>query len=311
MARYIAGRVAQAAVVIWIVASIVFVIVRLTPGDAAQQIAGPDASEATIQEIRHQLGIDRPIYRQYFTFLGQAARGDFNRSLRLNDSALSVVLDRAPATAKLAAVALTISVGLGGLVGVLAAMSPGGLVDRTGKAVAVLGQAMPTFWIGLLLIMFFAVRLNWLPTSGTGTWKHYILPGITIGWFSMAAMVRLTRSAMLDVLSSDYVRLLKIKGLSRRSIVFKHALRNAAIPVLTLASLQLVAFLSGSVVVESIFAWPGVGRLLVDAITQRDYTVVQAATLFISVTLVLVNLCVDLLYAVLDPRIKYGAEAAR
>lgn len=310
MTNYIAGRLLQAVVVVWFVASIVFIVVRLTPGDAARQLAGPDATQETVDDLNRQLGLDRPLPEQYVSFLTDALQGDLSRSLRLNEPALDVVMDRAPATLRLAAVGMLISVGLGGLIGVLSATRPRGFVDRFGKLFAILGQSMPTFWIGLLGILFFSVQLGWLPTSGTGSWKHYILPAATLGWFSMAAMVRLTRSAMLDVLESDYVRLLRIKGLSRRSIIYKHALRNAAIPVLTLASLQLIGFLSGSVVVETIFAWPGVGRLMIDSINNRDYTIVQAVTLLISVSLVLINLLVDISYAFLDPRIKYGGAAA-
>jgi ABC-type dipeptide/oligopeptide/nickel transport system permease component len=164
---------------------------------------------------------------------------------------------------------------------------------------------MPSFWVGLLLILLFAVKLGWLPTSGTGSWKHYILPAATLGWLSMASIMRLTRSAMLDVLDSDFVRLLRIKGTSERSILFRHALRNAALPVLTLASLQLVAFVSGSVVVETIFNWPGLGRLLSESAFSRDYTVVQAGVFVVSSVLVLTNLVVDVLYAYIDPRIRY------
>jgi len=291
--------------VIWIVASIVFVVVRLTPGDAARQLAGPDANEATVEDLRHQLGLDQALYRQYVEFLSGVARADFKDSLRFREPAFGLVMDRLPATIRLALVAFIISAGIGGMLGVLSAARPGSIIDRAGRLFAILGQSMPTFWIGILFIMIFAVRLGWLPTSGTGTWRHYILPAATLGWFSMAAMFRLTRSAMLDVLASDYIRLTRIKGLSERQILFKHALKNASLPVLTLASLQLIAFMSGSVVVETIFAWPGAGKLMIDSIAARDYTVVQAVTLVMSIMLVLVNLSVDLL-AVIDPRIRYS-----
>jgi ABC-type dipeptide/oligopeptide/nickel transport system permease component len=306
MTRYIFYRVIQAIVVIWIVATLVFVIVRLTPGDAAQQIAGPDASREQIELVRGELGLNDSLWKQYSDYMTRAVRGDFRDSLRFKEPAMGMVMERFPATLKLAALAFVISVGLGGLIGVGSALRPGGAVDRFGKYFAILGQSMPSFWVGLLFILLFAVRFGVLPAAGYGDWKHYILPAATLGWFSMAAMMRLTRSAMLDVLDTDYVKLLRIKGLSMKKIVFKHALRNAAIPILTLASLQLVAFLSGSVVVETIFAWPGVGRLMVESVTARDYTVVQAATFLISVTLVTVNLLVDLTYAYIDPRIRYS-----
>lgn len=306
MARYVASRLVQAVIVVWIVATLVFLIVRLTPGDAAQQIAGPDASLETIELIRIELGLDDPLLVQYGDYMVRVVQGDFRDSLRLQQPSMGVVLERFPATLSVAFLALLLSVGGGGLIGIGSAMRPGGFVDRFGKAFAILGQSIPTFWAGMLFIFLFAVTLGVLPVAGTGTWKHYILPSVTLGWFSMAAMVRLTRSSMLDALDSDFVKLLRIKGLSNRSIVFKHALRNALIPVLTLASLQMVAFLSGSVVVEAVFNWPGVGKLMVDSVHARDYTVVQAATFLLALTLVIVNLIVDLTYAYIDPRIRYG-----
>jgi peptide/nickel transport system permease protein len=306
MARYIASRLIQAIIVVWIVATFVFFLLRLAPGDPAVLLAGLDADPTVIEQTRERFGLNDPLAEQYVRFLGEAAQGDFRDSVRTNQPALDLVIDKFPATLKLALISFVISVGLGGLIGVASAVWPGGPVDRFGKLFAVLGQSMPTFWIGLLFILLFSVELGWLPTAGDATWKHYILPAATLGWFSMAAMMRLTRSAMLDVLESDHVKMLRIKGLPERSVIMKHALRNASIPVLTLASLQLVAFLSGSVVVETIFGWPGVGRLMVDSVTARDYTVIQAATFLISVLLVLVNLVVDLSYAYIDPRIRYA-----
>lgn len=306
MTRYVVNRVLQAFVVVWIVTTLVFVLVRLTPGDAAQVLAGPSAPQEEIDSLRGQLGLDQSLGAQYVDYMSRVVRGDFRQSLRFRQSAMGLVLERFPNTLKLAGIALVISVGVGGLIGVGSAIRPGGWVDRGGKFFAILGQSMPTFWIGLLGILIFAVKLRWLPAAGPGGWKNYILPSVTLGWFSMAAMVRLTRSAMLDVLESDSVKFLRIKGLRERDIIFKHALRNAAIPILTLAGLQFVAFLSGSVVVETIFGWPGSGKLLVESVNARDYTVVQAGTFFISIVLVLVNLGIDLTYGFIDPRIRFG-----
>jgi len=306
MARYVVSRVLQAIIVVWIVTTLVFVLVRLTPGDAAQVLAGPSAPQEEIDALRKELGLDQSLGSQYVDYMSRVVRGDFRDSLRFHESAMGLMLDRFPNTLKLAGIALVISVGLGGLIGVGSAIHPGGLVDRGGKFFAILGQSMPTFWIGLLGILIFAVKLGWLPAAGPGDWKHYILPSATLGWFSMAAMVRLTRSAMLDVLESDSVKFLRIKGLREREIIFKHALRNASIPILTLAGLQFVAFLSGSVIIETIFGWPGSGRLMVESVTARDYTVVQAGTFFISIVLVLVNLVIDLTYGFIDPRIRFG-----
>jgi peptide/nickel transport system permease protein len=304
VARYIVSRLIQAVIVVWIVATIVFIVVRLTPGDAAQQIAGTDASAQDIARVRAQLGLDQSIAKQYVQYIGRVVHGDFRRSLRYQEPAMQLVLNRLPNTLKLVPLALAISIGLGGLIGIGAAAFPGSMLDRFGRLFAVLGQSMPTFWIGLLFILLFAVKLRWFPAAGTGDWHHYVLPAVTLGWFSMAAMMRLTNSTMGGELQSDYVKLLRAKGLSRRSIIFKHALRNASLPLLTLASLQLVAFLSGSVVVEAIFSWPGVGQLMVDSVHARDYTVVQAATFLLATLLVLVNLAVDLAYGYLDPRIR-------
>jgi ABC-type dipeptide/oligopeptide/nickel transport system permease component len=306
MARYATYRVLQAFVVIWIVATLVFVIVRLTPGDAAFQVAGPDASRETVALIRAQLGLNDSLPEQYVRYLSRVVRGDFQQSLRFGDPAMSIVIDRIPNTMRLAGLALFISVSLGGLVGILSAVRPGGLTDQLGKAFVIVGQSMPSFLIGILVVLIFAVKLRLLPAAGTGSWKHFVLPAATLGWFSMAAVTRLTRSAMLDVLETDYVKFLRIKGLPTRTIVLKHALRNASLPILTLVAIQLTTFLSGSVVVESIFAWPGVGRLMTDSVTARDYTVIQAATFVISATLVTVNLLVDLCYAYIDPRIRYS-----
>lgn len=309
MGSYVVGRVVQACIVVWLVATVVFAVVRLTPGDPAQQIAGAEADRETVQQLREQLGLDRSLGAQYASYLGLLIRADMGESLVFREPAVDLVRHRLANTLKLALVALSISVGFGAFLGVMSAARAGGVIDRTAQLFAVFGQSMPTFWIGLLFILIFAVNLSWLPTSGTGSWKHYILPATTLGWFSMAAMVRLTRSAILDELHTDYVRLLQAKGLSWQRIMFQHALRNASLPVLTLASLQLVAFFSGSVVVETVFAWPGLGRLLIDAIYARDYPVVQAATLLFAVLLVVVNLVIDLCYAVIDPRIRYGASS--
>jgi len=305
MATYIVNRLIQAAVVIWIVVTVVFFLVRLSPGDPALQLAGPDADKQTIDLFRQQLGLRHSLPAQYGTFVSRVVELDFGKSLRFGDPALRLVLRRFPATLRLTLLAFAISVGIGGLVGIASAVRPGGLVDTVGKFLAILGQSFPSFWIGLLLILLFSVRLRWLPTAGDDGFSHYVLPAITLGWFSMAAMVRVTRSAMVDSLDSEYVRMLRAKGLSEKSIVYKHALRNASIVILTLASLQFATFLSASVLVETIFAWPGVGRLMVESVRARDYTVVQSATFVLSTLLVLVNMLVDLSYTYIDPRIRY------
>ena len=309
MGRYISGRLVQAAIVVWIVATFVFVLVRLTPGDPAIRIAGPDADLATVERIRENLGLNDSIATQYVRYLGDAVQGDFGDSTRFAQGAMELAWDRFPATLELAFAAFLISATLGIALGLVSATWPGSVADHAGKSFAVVGQSMPTFWIGLLLILIFSVNLRILPTAGTGSWRHFILPAVTLGWFSMTAMLRLTRSAMLDEVSRDYMKLLRAKGLSERRIMLRHALRNASIPIFTMAGLQFAIFLSGSVVVETVFAWPGVGRLMVESVAERDYPVVQAATFLVAITLVLLNLFVDLSYGWLDPRVRVGRNS--
>lgn len=305
MLGFILRRFGQAVIAVIGVSIIVFIAVRMT-GDLARFVLPPDAGAADLARVRAEYGVDRPLYVQYWLFLAKAATGDFGYSWRWQGSAWAVVWDRLPATLELALAAAAITAVISIVVGTTSAVRPGSRIDTVGKGFAILGQSMPTFWVGILLILIFSVRLRWLPTSGRQGLAYLILPAITLGWYSAAAQTRLIRSSMLDVLDSEYIKMARVKGVPEFYVIYKHALRNAALPVLTLMGVQWAQLLSGSVIVETIFAWPGVGRTIVEAIFNRDFAVVQAGTVIMSVIFVSANLLVDLLYGLLDPRIRYG-----
>jgi peptide/nickel transport system permease protein len=305
MIRYILQRLGLALITVWGISIIVFLLARLS-GDPLLLLVPPEATQAEVEQIRHSYALDRSLPEQYVNYMTGVLHGDFGESLRFGEATLPLVLERLPASLKLAVAAMALSAGLGVSMGVLSAARPGGWIDSFGKGFAMLGQSVPVFWLGLMLVLVFGVRLKWFPTSGAGGWKHIVLPALTLGWYSTAAMVRITRSAMLDVLDADYIRLAQIKGVHPFKIITKHALRNAAIPIVTLASLQFIALINGAVVTETIFAWPGMGRLTVDAVFARDFPLVQTAVFVASVLFVLTNLAVDLLYGYLNPRISYA-----
>ena len=286
------------------VSFVVFFILHLT-GDPALVLLPPDATAQDIQEFREKMGFNDPFLVQYGRFLRGALRGDFGRSVRHDEPAFDLVAERLPATLELAGAALLIALALAIPAGIVSAVRRNSLVDYVSTVVALLGQSMPTFWLGIMLILVFSVRLNLLPSSGRGTLEHLILPAITLGLFTTARITRLTRSGMLEVLNQDYIRTARAKGVGGPPVVWKHALKNAAIPIVTIVGIELGTLLGGSVITETIFAWPGVGRLSVQAIYNRDYPVVQAAVFLLSTTFVLVNLVVDMLYTYLDPRIRF------
>jgi peptide/nickel transport system permease protein len=259
-----------------------------------------------IEETRRNLGLDKPLWVQYLIFAQNALVGDFGNSYRWKMPALKLILDRLPATIELALAGLLFSVAVAVPVGVMSAVHRGGWIDRIGRVFAMLGQAMPAFWVGLLLILVFAIKLNWLPAFGHGSWSQLVLPAISLGWYPVAAQTRIVRSAMLDVLDSDHIRLSRALGTPERLIVWKYALRNAAVPLLTMLGVYFAAMLGGAFVVETIFAWPGVGRTVVEAVFSRDFPVVQAGVLFTSILFVFSNLLVDLSYGLVDPRIRHG-----
>ena len=282
----------------------VFLLTHIT-GDPAVLIAPEEATFKQIEKIRDQLGLNKPIYTQYWIYISGVVRGDFGTSFKFDMPASKMFLARFPNTVKLALVSMTLAVLLGIPTGILSAVRMGRGFDKFGKIFALLGQALPRFWLGIMLMILFAVKLKILPTSGMGTWKHYVLPAITLGWYATAALTRLSRSAMLDVLDTEYIKMARIKGVSEFAVVVKHAFRNAMAPVVTLLGLQFVFLLNGTVITETIFNWPGVGRLIIEGVFGRDYPVVQMCVLIASFLYVFVNLFVDILYAYIDPRIRY------
>jgi len=301
---FLARRFLLVLVVIWGAATLAFFLLFLS-GDPVNLLLPLDASPEVREQFRQANGFDRPMGEQYLRYLGRAVQGDLGVSLRNQTPALGLVLERMPASMLLASTALLFSVVFGVLAGVLAAVRKGTTTEFAVLLLALLGQSLPVFWLGLMLILVFGLELRWLPISGYGTWQHLILPTIAVGTFSMAAIARLTRGGVLRELRSDHVRTARAKGLPDRVVIYKHALRNAAIPVITVVGLQLGNLLSGAVITETIFAWPGVGRLVLTAVTQKDFPVVQAAVIVFSVLLAVINLTVDLLYSVLDPRVRY------
>lgn len=284
---------------------IIFLISRLS-GDPLALLLPADAPPQVIEQTRQHLGLDQPLVAQYLVFLRNAVTGDFGKSYRWQEPALDLILERLPATVELALAALAFSIAMAVPFGVLSAVYRGSWFDRFAKVFAMAGQAMPNFWVGLLLILFFAVQLNWLPAFGRESWSSLVLPAIALGWYPVAAQTRVVRSAMLDVLDSDYIRMGRAMGLPERVLIWKYALRNAAIPLVTILGVYFAAMLGGAFVVEVIFAWPGVGRTVVEAVFARDFPVVQAGVMLTSVLFVLSNLLVDLSYGLIDPRIRHA-----
>jgi len=302
---YVIQRGLQVLLVIFLSLNAVFFMTRLA-GDPTLLYVPQNASPAEVAKIRHELGFDRPLYIQYRDFMKRAVRGDFGQSLRYQEPALPLVLQRFPATAELAACAFIFSLLVAIPVGVVGASRRGSVLDAIGVVSTVIGQAVPGFWLGLILIYFLSVKLHLLPTGGYGGFKHFVMPTLTLAAYTTAQFTRLTRSTMIDVLSEDYVRTARSKGVTDRRALYKHALRNAVIPLITIAGLQLGRMLGGVVVIETVFSWPGLGRLIVQALLNRDFTVVLAGVLLTSVTYSIINFIIDLSYGYVDPRIRYG-----
>jgi peptide/nickel transport system permease protein len=303
MKTFFLRRLLQSLVVLLGVSFVVFFILFLT-GDPAAVMLPPEATAEDIQRFRESMGFNDPFFVQYGRFLLGALRGNFGTSIRHGEPAFTLVVERMPATFELAGAALVIALLLAIPAGIVSAVRRNTPVDYISTVVALLGQSMPTFWLGIMLILVFSVQFHVLPSSGRGTWQHLVLPAVTLGLFTTARITRLTRSGMLEVLNQDYIRTAKAKGVSDPPVVWKHALKNAAIPIVTIVGIELGTLLGGSVITETIFAWPGVGRLSVQAIYNRDYPVVQAAVFLLAATFIVVNLLVDLIYTYLDPRIR-------
>nr|WP_242535182.1 ABC transporter permease [Roseococcus suduntuyensis] len=303
--RFTLRRLLLALVVGVAVSAIAFMLLRIS-GDLAISLAGEDASPADVERIREQYGLNRPIIVQYAEWLWRAVRGDLGRSLFYPESVANLIMSRLPVTLSLAGAGLVIALLISLPLGIIAALKRNTWVDRGALGVAVIGQAMPNFWFGLLMIFFFGLTLGWLPISGSDTWLHFVMPAITLGWFSAPVLMRLTRGGMVEVMTSDYIRTARAKGLPARVVVLKHALRNAIIPVVALCSVQFGNMLSGSVIIETVFALQGIGYLAWEAISRRDFPVVQGILLLVALFYVALTLLADILNAWLDPRIRRG-----
>ena len=305
MARFLLTRFLQSLVALAILSVVVFVLARAT-GDPLHLILPMSASPEDYANARRYLGLDRPYVEQYLTFIGHAVVGDFGTSLRARRPVSELLRERLPNSIKLATFAMGVSMLMAFPLGVMAAVHKGTGVDRAAQVIAVLGQSLPTFWVAIILVEVVAGRLQWLPAAGMDSFASYILPGFTLGWFVVAGMMRLLRSSMLEVLDSEYVKLARVKGVAERWVVWQHALKNALIPVVTFAGIYFAILVTTAIVVETVFAWPGLGRLAYEAITSRDFPVIQAVVLTTAAIVAVVNLGVDCLYAVVDPRIRYG-----
>ena len=303
MAQYIVRRVGYCLLSLLLLSLTIFFFVRVT-GDPAALLVEPGASAADIAAIHQRFGLDRPLWEQYGLFMWSLAHGDLGQSFYYQTPVSELYMSRLPYSLLLAGVAMVFSLVIGIPTGVLASVRVGRFWDSAGKLFALLGLSLPSFWVGLVLILIFSVYLRWLPSSGAGTPAHLIMPAFALGWYFAAAHMRLTRSSMLDVLGSEYIKLARLKGLPEALVIAKHAFKNALIPVITLAGINLVVMINVAIVVETVFAWPGIGRLLYEGVTFRDFPVVQAVVVIGGSMIILVNLLVDILYALIDPRIR-------
>ncbi|HYX01536.1 MAG TPA: ABC transporter permease [Reyranella sp.] len=303
MKQYILRRAGYSLLSLFLLSLTIFFFVRVT-GDPTTLMLEPGASQQDIDNLRHQLGLDEPIWTQYWHFVESFITGNLGQSFYYRTPVFDLYLERLPNSLLLAAVAMAFSLMVGIPSGVLAAVRVGGFWDNAGKIFTLLGLSLPGFFVGLVLILFFTVYLGWLPSSGSGTALHIIMPAVTLGWYFAASHMRLTRSSMLEVLGSEYVKLARLKGLPEALVIGKHAFKNALIPVITLAGINLVLMINATVIVEMIFAWPGIGRLLYEGVSFRDFPVVQAVVVLGGSMIILVNLLIDVLYAVIDPRIR-------
>jgi ABC-type dipeptide/oligopeptide/nickel transport system permease component len=303
MAQFISRRVGYCLLSLLLLSLTIFFFVRVT-GDPAALLVEPGASAADIAAIHQRFGLDRPLWEQYGLFMWALAHGDLGQSFYYQTPVSELYFSRLPYSLLLATAAMVFSLVIGIPSGVLASVRVGRFWDSAGKLFALLGLSLPSFWVGLVLILIFSVYLRWLPSSGAGTPAHLIMPAFALGWYFAAAHMRLTRSSMLDVLGSEYIKLARLKGLPEALVIAKHAFKNALIPVITLAGINLVIMINVAVVVETVFAWPGIGRLLYEGITFRDFPVVQGVVLLGGAMIIIVNLAIDILYAVIDPRIR-------
>lgn len=304
MTQFLLKRSLQSVLVILGAITLVFFILRVAPGDPAVLYAGPQATQEDIAAARTTLGLDQPVFLQYLHFIGDVMRFDFGNSYRLNGSAIGLLIDRIPATLLLATAAITLAVALGFVFGIWAGLREGRPADTILSSLSLFGQAAPNFWIGIVLILFLSANLRLLPSSGFGSPTHLIMPAVTLALPLIGLITRLVRAGLIDIMGQPYIRAARARGYASRVIVWHHAMRNMLIPVVTVIGLQFGVLLEGSIVIEVVFAWPGVGRLLVDSVITRDYSVVQVTVLFIAAMFIIINVIVDLLYVYLDPRVR-------
>ncbi len=306
MFNYIIKRLILLIPVVFGVVTLVFFLVHLIPGDPVEVMLGEQARAADKEMLRHELRLDRPLMEQYRLYLTGLARGDLGRSIHFREPVLTMITRRFPATILLTLAAMFVAILIAIPIGIVSATKQYSLIDNASMFFALLGISMPNFWLGPLLILLFSIQLGWLPVSGMGGVEHLILPSITLGTALAAILTRMTRAGILEVIRQQYIVTARAKGLAEKKVLYKHALKNALIPVITILGLQFGALLSGSIITETIFSWPGIGRLVIQAVNQRDYPLVQGCVLFIALTYVLVNLTTDLLYSAADPRIRIG-----
>jgi len=308
MQRYILRRVLTLIPVLWGVTTLVFLILHLIPGDPAALMLGETATPGDIARLRDSLGLNVPFWKQYGLFYVHLVEFNFGRSFHSGLSVFSTVIERFPATLLLTTAGVSIAVIIGLPFGIFAALKKYSLIDNLSMVISLIGVSMPVFWLGPLLIILFSVQLRIFPVSGSGTWQHLVLPAVTLGFALAAIIARMTRASMIEVLDQDYIRTARAKGLPERVVILKHALRNALIPIVTIVGLQFGALLGGAIITEIVFAWPGIGRLLILAIQRRDYPVVQGCVLVIAFSYILINFLTDVIYAYLDPRIRYDSQ---
>jgi ABC-type dipeptide/oligopeptide/nickel transport system permease component len=305
MINYIIKRLLLSIPTIFGVIFIVMLTIELVPGDPVELMLGEHATKEAVESVRTALGLDKPLLTRYFMYLKNLTKGDMGRSIRENRLVSKEISDVWPATLKLTIAAMVIALSMGVMLGIFSAVKPNSYFDGTNRIISLFGLSMPVFWIGLVMIVIFAYWLRLLPTGGTGSWKHIVLPAVTLSLPSIAMISRMTRSSLLEVLKEDYVRTARAKGLSEKVVILKHALKNALIPIVTLSGLQLGQLMGGAILTETVFAWPGLGRLMIRAIFARDYILLQGTVLVFALAFVLINLIVDLSYSFLDPRVSY------
>jgi peptide/nickel transport system permease protein len=306
MLAYTLRRIVMLVPVLFGVSVLVFMMLHLTPGDPARLVAGPTATPQQVDEIRHVLGLDQPLYQQYYDYMSRMAHGDLGRSIITHDAVTSELAPRFIATAELSGAAMVVAVIVGMTLGIISATRQYSIVDNVLSVLSLVGLSTPAYWLGLMLILLFSLHFRWFPAAGRGGISHLVLPTFTLAMFAMATVARMTRGSLLDVLNQDYVQAARAKGLSEVFVLVRHALKNALIPIMTVVGLQVGQLLSGAVLTETVFSWPGIGRFMVDSIQARDFPIVQGGVLLTAATFVIVNLIVDILYGVVDPRIRYS-----